>query len=223
MDALRLIVLLLLCGSGCGGGEGSSSSPRPAEQVLIENNVGLAYYGIQHPAWPCAESLAAMAGQAAPKISFVWNAFGTETACLEAFLSDPRPKVLEVHLFDEVCFRKGTCQPYDFGGHLSRGQFAAAVRGGDGAFFAALKKYAAPVAAFLRGREGLTCLISPGLESNLPAELGARVIEFVRPLFPQCEMVWNGGGRIAGTIYESHVMRNTWRRQCATLSVSCNT
>ena len=85
-----------------------------ARICAAEDNLGVAYFAIQHPKWPCAQSLKVFDGIKVPKMAILWNTFGTSNSCLKTFLDDPREKSLEIHLINEPCHRNKRCGPYEF-------------------------------------------------------------------------------------------------------------
>lgn len=155
------------------------------------DNLGAAYYGIQHPSWPCGRSLRVLKARKIPKVSILWNSFGNRNRCLNKILDAPGKKWLEIHVINEVCIRNGDCAEYEFGAGYSPREYEAAIISRDARFIERLRAYLQKPAAFVRNRPGLTCLISPGLESNLSPGAAEIILNLVRPFFPRCKMVWN--------------------------------
>lgn len=156
------------------------------------DNLGAAYYGIQHPSWPCRRSLQILdRGPVNQRVSMFWGSFGPSETCLRRWLDKPGKKMLEIHLVNECCIRNGNCAHYEFGyGHTIKSYEAAVLkwgRGFDKRMRAWAKKPAQLVADF-RGPD-FTCLISPGLESNLSAAAMEKMIRKLKPQFPGCKFV----------------------------------
>jgi hypothetical protein len=173
-----------------------------------EERVGRAYYAIQSKRWPCGESLKAFNGVGVPRLSFLWNTFGTDTSCVERFLRRRGPKVLEIHLINEVCQRNNRCGPYEFLSRIGTATYRRQLDRGDSKLYTRIRRLSEKVRKVILPFEGkgLHCIISPGLESNLPNKTARKLIDFVRPLFPKCDIAWNplNGGPIEGTFHEMH-------------------
>jgi len=180
--------------------------------AFAENNLGLAYYAIQHKDWPCARSLEVFKDLSNPRLSFLWRTFGDDLNCVERFLQLPTTKTLHVHLVNETCQRDSSCGKYEFVHGLSIDQYRETIIGGRANIHARLSDYLKPLQTLLqRYREGLTCSISPGLESNLSPAAAKIIIARIRPIFPHCSVVWNPVGNnrfgiapISGTTLELH-------------------
>ncbi len=97
---------------------------------------------------------------------------------------------------------------------VSPANYTLLLRRRDPQVLARFRSYATVVAEFLlpRLRNTTRCLISPGLESNLPATVAQLLVAETRRIFPGCELVWNPlnparQGTIPATILEYHGLR----------------
>lgn len=155
---------------------------------------GLSYYAMMHKGWDCESSLLALSKEEAPAISILWGTFGEEGGCLKRFLSDPRPKTLEVHLVNEVCQRNSRCGPYEFLRGMSVSDYEKKLLARDEKLLRRFRDLSGSVADFLHKNTAggpLTCYISPGLESNISRKAARVLFEIVGAHFPQCKKVWN--------------------------------
>jgi hypothetical protein len=175
------------------------------------SNLGLAYYGFFAPDWPCDESLRAFDGVSKPRIAVVWNTFGRNLTCLDRYLADPRPKVVEIHLLNEVCQRNHRCGSYEFLAGLTVSEFRKRIRQRDEMLLEGLRHYAGGLSRWLTPRLGnAECYISHGLESNLSEVESAIVVRSLRDLFPGCKMVHNPNfanpdqASAGADVFESH-------------------
>lgn len=117
---------------------------------------------IQHPKWPCEQSLEVFNGIKVPRLAIFWNTFGTDNACLKKFLDDPRQKALEIHLINEPCHRNKRCGPYEFLHGMSLSDIDKLTKK-DGALLAGLNGYFTQVSNFMKPYWlKLRCYISPG-------------------------------------------------------------
>lgn len=175
-----------------------------------QQNGGYAYYGIMHPGWPCEESYRAFDGLPAIRLSVLWETFGEDTRCLQRLIDDERPKVLEIHLINEVCQRNKRCGDYEPLRGISVDEYRAGLRSETSDLAAMVRRRGQDAQAFLarNSDKKITCYISGGLESNLDGRAGAVLISSIQSLFPGCTFVWNPVGsnqtRLAGTVTELH-------------------
>lgn len=170
-----------------------------------QDNHGAAYYGIQHPDWNCSQSLAALKDKPVKRISILWSTFGRDEACLRRFLDLPEKRMLLTHLINEVCIRNRDCPWYEFGAGYSLSRYEKAVSRAGPRFRRKLDAYIKPLAALMAEyqSERFTCLISPGLESNLSARAMQRFIKVLRPYFPGCKFV-SHGNLVKGASYAEY-------------------
>lgn len=145
----------------------------------------------------------------------MWNSFGADTTCLKRFLKRPGKKTLEIHLLNEVCQRNQNCAEYERFGNITPADYERGIVDADPIFRAEWLTYAAQAAQLiLDNRKGLTCYISPGLESNLSPSAMEILIGWLKPLFPTCKFVWNGmqpGQPSNANIQELHGMDGAGR------------
>lgn len=168
-------------------------------------NTGVAYYAIQSKHWPCERSYRALDGVSRIRLSFLYNTFGRETACLRRFLDDPRLTEVEIHLLNGPGLRNRRLGHYEFLHGLSVTRFRTKLR--NKAFLARLVNFVRPGCDLLRAPHdrGVAVYWSPDLESNLSVDEGKILIKALKPVCPG-KPVWNPlyAGRIPGAVYEQH-------------------
>jgi len=184
----------------------------------------LSYYGIQHPAWPCEDSIAALEPCTEIKVAFLANSFGRETACLARLLADPRVTGVEAHLINERCSeRPGGCGAYEFMYGLPQSEFRDGLLARDpatlnraGVFFTELAGEILPLI-----RPETVCWISPALESNLAPDAFYPLAEIAYHQFlGRCHIVYNPlknrGQEQQPFIYEVHGKSPRLQAPCIT-------
>lgn len=187
-------------------------------------NAGLAYYGIQHKDWPCNASLSAFKDSPEPRMSILWNTFGTNNGCLKKFLEDPRSKVLQVHLINEVCHRNNRCGPYEVLSGLSVKQYRDGLASNTLSVVSKVRDYFRSVRSSLdRLLTPQTRLyVSPGLESNLSCQAALNLMDIAHEFFgDRAELVWNPAGvnpfcdrRLGPYIFEQHGAKGSGQATC---------
>lgn len=196
-----------------------------ATAVSAQSNAGSAEFAMLHEAWPCelARDSEKQSGLTELRKAVLWNTFGNSLKCLEGYLADPKLKTIQIHLINEVCQRHKNCGEHELTARMTPRQYNKRLVEGDEKLQSKLNEYLKIPSDFLKAKlaAGTECLISPGLESNLSIAGAKKLIEIVRPHFPQCKIVWNPvdsnpeAKPIEGTIYEVHGTHPT-------LSPACN-
>lgn len=155
----------------------------------------VAYYGIQHPGWPCDASIQALSQCTDIKVAFLAHTFGDETQCLGKLLADPRVSAVEIHLINERCEeRPGGCGSYEFMFGLPMKQFNSLLKVRDpgimhktGLFFTQLAGQFIPLL-----QPNTVCWVSPVLESKVEPSAFAVLAEIAHWQFLQrCHIVDN--------------------------------
>jgi hypothetical protein len=84
------------------------------------------------------------------------------------------------------------CRPYELAGGLSESKYRNGVKN-KGPILSKIQDYVMPLANFLNEKldSATTCLISPGLESNLSPQEARNIVDVIKPMFPKCQIVWN--------------------------------
>lgn len=224
--AVIRIVAVALIFSGVASAESPSveTQSTSAHGKSRPDNIGLAYYAMLSPQWPCEPSLDLLKKIAdVPRLSILWNTFGADSSCLTRFLEQPGPKMLQVHLINEAGQRNKRLGSYEILAGVSVREYSQGLKRRDPALRRKLEDYFRPAADLLaryRGAE-LSCYVSPGLESNLDPAAARELFAIVKPLFPGCEMVWNPvGSNILGrldpgvNVYELHGSRIKLEAPC---------
>jgi hypothetical protein len=161
----------------------------------LEADPGVSYYAAQSKDWPCDRTLKVFEGVQKPSMAILWHTFGDNTACLEKFINDARPKQLEIHLVNEVCQRNKRCGPYEFLANISTSEYERRLSSREPKLLSAIKNYAKAPAEFVRRHQGkFECFVSPGLESNLSDRAAKTLNSVIKPMFPGCRLVRNPAG-----------------------------
>lgn len=198
--------------SGLHGIDPFSATEAQAEPTIAKNNAGLGAYAAMHKDWPCDIMMRGFKGAEKLRLAVLWNTFGNNWQCLEQFASDPRPKLIEFHLINEVCQRNRRCGKYEVLAGMSVEGYKQRLTNKNAAVIAKIKANVAPVASWLAAKPEVECSISAGLESNLDSKSYQFLVDQLRPEFPaRCKWVWspNGGNAygaapIPGLVYEGH-------------------
>lgn len=177
--------------------------------VAYGESLGVAYYALRSHSWPCDKSYDVLHHQPVLRISYLANTFGNSKKCLKRFLSDPRPKAIEVHLLNGSCVRYRRCGLYEALRGESETSLLAKVKSRNGILLKrirhAAKREAQALAPYLGNIQAL--YVSPILEHRLGNSINV-VIEEIRPYFPTALIVDNplGKGYPAhnADLYESH-------------------
>jgi hypothetical protein len=218
---LQKSLLLLILALTLLGAAGLNSTSAHAE-ISKTPSIGLAHYGMLDPEWPC--DIARRSERHLHQIhqAVLWNTFGTNTSCLQRYLEDTRLATLEIHLINEVCQRNNRCGDYEFLSGISKEEYERLLLARDQKLLTKLHKYIKPLQEFLKThlKSTTTCLISPGLESNLGDKAASILINEVRALFPQCQMVWNPY-RLPGKVVPFKNVLTELHRSDAKLKAPC--
>ena len=152
--------------------------------------MGVGYYALTHPDWPCKASMKALDNQAILSISYLSNTFGNDRNCLKKILADPRPKQIEVQLFNQVCVRNRRCFPYEhlFGETLDT--LRAKLKNKDKQLLKKIRNVAAAECGFFAPYMGpnLTLLVGGFLEHDM-GPLHSVVLDAIRPVCPGALLV----------------------------------
>jgi hypothetical protein len=83
--------------------------------------LGADWLAASSSAFPCDEALKVTEGVNKPAFGYLWGTFGDDHSCLYRFLeqSAEKPHLVRIHITNEFCRRKGSCEPYEFLGDVS--------------------------------------------------------------------------------------------------------
>ena len=178
---------------------------------------GLSYLALCQKSWPCERSLLAFKGQKVIRTGWLEQTFAEDCRCADKLLDDPRPKEIRVHISNGPCLRNRRCGPYEVFSGESIASANRKVKAGDkkliDKFVAVAKKLAARLA---ESKGGLTCYVSPMLESDLDEEARTVLHNITRDLLPGCSLVDSPHRRpcLPNTICESHGAAPRVKRPC---------
>lgn len=177
----------------------------------------LSYLGMCHKSWPCERSLSAFKGQETIRTGWLEHTFASDCRCADRLLNDPRPKEIRVHITNGPCLRNRRCGPYEVFSGETIASANRKVKRGDkrliGKYVSVAKKLAARLA---QSKGGLTCYVSPMLESDLDEEARTILHNLTRSVLPGCSLVDNPHRRpcLPNTICESHGAAPRVKRPC---------
>lgn len=186
----------------------SSASAAPA----------LSYIAFCHASWPCRASLSAFDGQEVVRTGWLMNTFNRECPCAERLLTDPRPKVVRIHIANSTCFKERgrVCGKYEvFHGYSIAGADTA-VRRRDPKVINRFRRVLARTKALLDGREKLMCYVSPCLECSLSRASRRVLLQETKNALPGCVLVDNpvSGKCLSGAYCEKHGPKPGLRNPC---------
>lgn len=181
-------------------------------KAFANNNAGLGAYGALSPSWPCDAMMEGFKGVPQLRLSVLWYTFGRNFDCLDKWAADPRPKLLQVHLVNEVCHRNKRCGDYELLKKLSLDQYRSKLIARDEALLTRVRNNVLPVADWYARNPSVNCRLTGGLESNLDRSAYIALVEALKPIFPErCKWVWNPvnnnkfeRGPICGFMHELH-------------------
>lgn len=172
-----------------------------------ENKTSFAYYGIMSRDWRCKASLNAAKKSGDIRLSFLYNTFGTSFKCVKDFVASGQLKLIEIHLINETCLRNSRCGRYEYVYDKNVQDYEREWLNPTAKVKKGFYEYSKPVADFISSLpDGVQCVVSPGLESNLSTKAGKNLTAEAGRIFTRCRIAWNPmrGSPISGTVYESH-------------------
>jgi len=166
--------------------------------TIEQNKGGFGAYAAMHPKWPCALMMQGYNQAAVLRLSVLWNTFGNDFRCLDRFASDPRPKILQVHLINEVCQRNKRCGQYEILAGMTVDQYNAKLLKKNPDLLSKITAHVTPVAQYFENNPSVQCLLTAGLESNLSSRAYRILVDQLKPIFPaRCKWGWNPVGQNA--------------------------
>jgi len=139
---------------------------------------GLTLLGLRSETFECGQLFEMLDGIDAPAVSFLWDSFGEDSDCLLSFLSDSRPKSVQVFLVNAVCLRKGNCSGPDAPGY-------------DTILEKAMSAYD-EIIPYIKDRDEL--IITPALEDDLKNSDFEYVANKLREFLPEARIGRNKNG-----------------------------
>ena len=160
------------------------------------NNVGIAPYAIQKPDFPCRAYLNSLKGVENIYVAFLHNTFGNDNRCIKKVLRDERLRLVEIHLFNEVCVRNGNCGKYEALAGIHKRDLNSRLLKihKNRRLKRKILKQARRAKKLLDENlvEGAQCFISPLLESEyVKPKAASKLFKLLKPIFPNCGFVWN--------------------------------
>lgn len=137
--------------------------------------LGLNYYAIRHPKFPCDQALQVFHGVEPKAISILWSFFGSDNTCLHRFLAQPGRKIVEIHLGNKGALGRYTARQMEV--CLTRhkgGSCRSALRHRIGALIRALGDVDQDTQLFL----------SPGLEDSFSDNAWRHLVHYLYEDWP---------------------------------------
>lgn len=162
--------------------------PRP-----FISNVGRAPFALMSPTFPCSSFLSSLKELDVWHIATLYNTFGNDFRCWDKMVKSPKMATIELNLINEPGQRNGRLGSYEFLASLKTiSNWNKLLTKED----KNLKKKFTSYTKLARQKinqlpSQVSCLINPGLESNLDDSAGKVLIAWTKELFPRCRVVWN--------------------------------
>jgi len=155
-----------LTGLFCAASFASPSRPRGI--------VGMAYFAMMSPRFPCARALRVFEGAEHPATAVLWGSFGTDETCVKEFVAQAgeREHIIEIHFDNGPARRAGRQGPGDFMRGWSVRHLNTALERHDKRVVAAAEDRAARMADFAQrlGSSTTEWLLSLTLEDDYTDE-----------------------------------------------------
>lgn len=175
--------------------------------VVRADNAGLSYLAMCHPKWPCKTSLAAFKELPVIRTGWLEQTFGEECPCVDRLLRDKRDKIIRVHIANGPCLRNGRCGRYEIFSGFTIASANRDIKRAKSRIVARFTKVISRLQERLaKSRGGLTCYVSPVLESDLDEQARTILHNLTASYLPSCTLVDNPlrGKCIRGTVCEKH-------------------
>jgi lysophospholipase L1-like esterase len=178
----------------------TSSTARAAEP----RNVGVAYFSILSPRFPCAEALAVFETGTDPALAALWGTFGKDTSCLaQWFKTAPEKRhTLEIHPWNGPCIRNKRCEAHEVGAGLSIKEFNRRIEQGDEGLVRAMTERVREIRGSVEklARPSDEMILSTGLEDNYSPAAFEKVVRLVKENWPY-KIVRNPVGNLRNEPY----------------------
>jgi hypothetical protein len=153
-------------------------------------NLGLSMLGLCHKLWPCQESLQAFKGLPRIQTGWLMQTFADDCRCGRKLLSDPRPKVVRIHIANGPCLRNRRCGQYEIFAGETVASADRKVRKKDERLLSRFKVVLAKTKALLQNAQGeLKCYVSPCLECDLSDRARQVLFGLASEYLPGCRQV----------------------------------
>lgn len=176
----------------------------------------LSYLALCQRSWSCDASIRAFDGQPVIRVGWLEQTFGSTCPCADRLLSDTRPKIVRVHLSNGPCLRNKRCGPYEVFSGETVASANRKVKRGDRVLLAKFERVAIRLKNRLAKARGVTCYVSPMLESDLDERARAILRNITSSHLPGCRLVDSPHRRpcLKGSYCEGHGPSPSLRRPC---------
>lgn len=160
-----------------------------------------------HKDWPCKSTISLYDGHSKIYSGWLENTFAKDCKCADELLSDPRPKVVRVHLVNSPCMRNKRCGRYEVLYKETAASASRKVVRGDRRFLAKFDAVLERTAMRIEKSAGdLRCYISPCLECDLYENARRVLANRVSARLPNCTIVDSPYKRrcLRGAVCEKH-------------------
>jgi hypothetical protein len=167
-------------------------------------DIGVAYFALLSPQFPCADALKIFDEGAEPALAILWGTFGTDTSCLRKWFetASEKPHTLEIHLLNGPCIRNKRCEDSEIGAGLSPKELNRLLEKEDeklvNTIVNRIKEISTAVKRFARPGDEL--LLSTGLEDNYSPSAYQVILRLVKENWPY-KVVRNPVGNLRDKSY----------------------
>ncbi len=151
-------------------------------------NVGVAYFSILSPHFPCAQALSVFETGAEPALATLWGTFGEDTSCLAKWFETAPTKrhILEIHPWNGPCIRNKRCEPHELGAGLSAKEFNRKVEQGDEQLLRTITERIREIKTSVEklARPSDELILSTGLEDNYSPAAFEKILRLVKENWP---------------------------------------
>lgn len=160
--------------------------------VSVHAHAAPSFLGMCHKNWNCDATISVYDGQESIVTGWLENTFNRNCECADRLLSDPRKKVVRVHLINSPCMRNKRCGRYEVLYNETAASASRKVMRGDARFMAKFNRVVETTKRRLEQTSGeLECYISPCLECDLYEKPRRILADIVSAALPMCRIVDN--------------------------------
>jgi len=153
-------------------------------RVVKSEEIGVAYFALMSPHFPCSTALKVFDGNPRPALAILWSTFGNDKKCLNTFLQQVsgRPYILEIHPFNQPCRRNKRCESSEVAPELSTKEFNEALEREDTKLLAKVRDLIREIRGALEGKRSDSgeYILSTGLEDNYTDKAYTNILKVLR-------------------------------------------
>lgn len=174
--------------------------------VAVEAQAAPSFLALCHKDWNCNATVKLYEGQDTIIAGWLEKTFAPDCKCADRLLSDPRDKVVRVHLVNSPCMRNKRCGRSEVLWGYNKVSASRAVSKPRSRLNRRFNVVLHKAKRRLQEIDGLTCYISPCLECDLNGRARGLLADRVSAAMPNCILVDNPHGDrcLAGSVCETH-------------------